>query len=349
MTTDESRLAPVDALRRVIAGENLGRAEMRTLMGALMDGELTQIHKAALLVALATKGETSDEIAGAAEAMRLRSVPVEHQVEGVVDTCGTGGDGMHTFNISTAAALVTAAAGVPVAKHGNRSVSSRSGSADVLEALGVDVESTAEAAARSLEQIGICFMFAPIFHPAMREVMPVRRALGVRTLFNVVGPLTNPAGAERQVIGVYARELVEVIARVLRDLGTKRAMVVHGSDGLDELTTTGTTWVAEVHGGVVDVRSITPDMFRLKTVAPDDLLGGSADENARRMEALLGGEQGPLAEVTALNAGAAIYVAEKAPSVLEGIEVAQEVLASGAALETLEDLRRFSDPSASRS
>jgi anthranilate phosphoribosyltransferase len=340
--SESHHLEPVETLRRIIAGESLSRSEMRDVMGSLMDGELVEIEKAALLVALATKGETVDEIAGAAEAMRDRYVPVEHAVEGVVDTCGTGGDGKGTFNISTAAALVTAAAGVPVAKHGNRSVSSRSGSADVLEALGVVPESAPEAAAKALEELGICFMFAPVFHPAMREVMPVRKALGIRTLFNVVGPLTNPAGATRQVMGVYARPLVEVIARVLRDLGTEHALVVHGSDGLDELTTTGSSHVAEVREGEIESRDVTPQEAGLGTVAPGDLLGGDPKENARLLEAVIAGEQGSLAEITALNAGAAIYVGGRAESLRDGVQLALEVLASGAAVRTLESLRSFS-------
>jgi anthranilate phosphoribosyltransferase len=340
--TEHDPLDTTVALRRIIAGEDLSRGEMRSMMGSLMDGELVAIEKAALLVALATKGETADEIAGAAEAMRERCVPVEHSVKGVVDTCGTGGDGKGTFNISTAAALVTAAAGVPVAKHGNRSVSSRSGSADVLEALGVVPESSPVAAARALEKVGICFMFAPVFHPAMREVMPVRRALGVRTLFNVVGPLTNPAGVTRQVMGVYSQPLVVVIARVLRDLGAEHAIVVHGCDGLDELTTTGGTHVAEVENGEIEIHDVRPPDFGLEAVAPEALRGGEPEENARILEAILGGEPGPLADVTALNAGAAIYVGGRAESLREGVKLALEVLASGAAVRTLDGLRNVS-------
>ena len=221
-------------------------------------------------------------------------------------------------------------------------MSSRSGSADVLEALGVRPESAPDAAARALEQIGICFMFAPVFHPAMREVMPVRKALGVRTLFNVVGPLTNPAGAKRQVVGVYSRELVEVIACVLRDLGAEHAMVVHGSDGLDELTTTGSTHVAEVLGGEIQSRSVRPQEFRLATVPPEALQGGEPKLNARLLERVLGGEPGPLAEITALNAGAAIYVGGKADSLRDGVQIALGVLESGASTEILDALRRFS-------
>jgi anthranilate phosphoribosyltransferase len=228
-----------EALRRLLARQDLSREQTEALFGQLMDGAFDDAQKAALLVALAMKGESPEEIAGAAAAMRRRVVPIRHRQELAIDTCGTGGDGRGTFNISTAAALVAAAGGAVVAKHGNRSVSSRSGSADVLAALGVRLEIEPEAAGRALDEIGIAFLFAPRLHPAMREVMPVRRELGVRTVFNLLGPLTNPAGAQAQVLGVYARDRVEPVARVLLALGTRHALVVHGSDGLDEITTPG--------------------------------------------------------------------------------------------------------------
>ena len=333
---------PIDesaVLRKVLARRDLERGEMRGLMGRLMDGELSEVYQAALLAALATKGEVAAEIAGAADALRRRLIPIPHRVEGVVDTCGTGGDARGTFNISTAAALVAAAAGVPVAKHGNRSVSSRCGSADVLEAAGVAVESTPEAAGRELEEIGICFLFAPAYHPAMREAMPVRRALGVRTLFNVLGPLTNPAGARRQLLGVYAGHLVEVIARVLADLGAERALVVHGEDGLDELTTTGRTRVAEAANGEVKIYEVAPEDLGIERARPEDLEGGAPDRNAELLEAVLTGEPGPLADVTALNAGAAIYVGGRADTLAAGVERAREVLGDGGASELLARLR----------
>jgi anthranilate phosphoribosyltransferase len=259
----------------------------------------------------------------------------------VVDTCGTGGDGRGTFNISTAAALVAAAAGLPVAKHGNRSVSSRSGSADVLAALGVPIEVTPEAAARALDTIGIAFLFAPLLHPAMREVMPVRRELGMRTIFNVLGPLTNPAGARRQLMGVYSSDLVPVIAQVLADLGSEHALVVHGSDGLDEITTTGPTRVSEVIGGEVRSYTLTPERFGLTRVSLSDLAGGGPEENAAAMRRLLSGEPGPLADITALNAGAVLYVGAAAANLEEGVERARATLASGAGAGKLEELRSF--------
>jgi len=329
------------ALVRLTGGESLTREETEDLFGQLMDGQMSEVFKAALLIALRMKGETVPEISGAAAAMRRRAIAIPHRTEGLVDTCGTGGDGRGTFNISTAAALVAAAAGVPVAKHGNRSVSSKSGSADVLAALGVKIEIDPETAGRTLDSVGIAFLFAPLLHPAMREVMPVRRELGMRTIFNVLGPLTNPAGARRQVMGVYAESLVEPIGHVLRDLGAEHALVVHG-DGLDEITTTGSTRVAEVRGGEVRMLELEPERFGLRRARLEELAGGTPEENAAAVRRVFGGETGPLAEVTALNAGAALYVGGAAGSLEEGVERAREILASGAAARKLEDLRSFS-------
>jgi anthranilate phosphoribosyltransferase len=328
------------ALVRLTGGESLTREETEDLFGQLMDGQVTETLKAALLIALRMKGEAVSEISGAAAAMRRRAISIPHRTEGLVDTCGTGGDGRGTFNISTAAALVAAAAGVPVAKHGNRSVSSKSGSADVLAALGVKIEVDPETAGRTLDSVGIAFLFAPLLHPAMREVMPVRRELGMRTIFNVLGPLTNPAGARRQVMGVYAESLVEPIGHVLRDLGAEHALVVHG-DGLDEITTTGRTRVAEVRGGEVRMLDLEPERFGLRRARLEDLAGGTPEENAAAAHRVFGGERGPLADVTALNAGAALYVGGIAPTLEEGVERARQVLASGAAARKLEELRSF--------
>jgi len=331
-----------DALRRLFARDHLTREETEALFGQLMDGAFDAAQQAALLVALAMKGEAASEIAGAAAAMRRRVVPIPHSRELAVDTCGTGGDGKGTFNVSTAAALVAAAGGAAIAKHGYRSVSSRSGSADVLAALGVPIEVDPAVAGRALDEIGIAFLFAPLLHPAMREVMPVRRALGVRTVFNLLGPLTNPAGAQAQVLGVYGRDKVELLARVLLELGVRHALVVHGSDGLDEITTTGPTFVAEVRGGEVRSYTIEPEEVGARRVALVDLLGGSPEENARRMEALLAGEGEPaLADVVAVNAGAALYVAGQAGSLREGAEQARALLAAGAAARKLAQLRDY--------
>jgi anthranilate phosphoribosyltransferase len=334
-------VTPLDALHRLTAGEHLDRAATEALFGALMDGEVTDALKAALLVALRMKGETAAEIAGAAAAMRSRVVPIRYRATAVVDTCGTGGDGRGSFNISTAAALVAAAGGVAVAKHGNRSVSSRSGSADVLAALGVPVDVPPEVSARALDEVGIAFLFAPLYHPAMRAVMGVRRELGMRTIFNVLGPLTNPAGARRQLMGVYAPELVETIARVQADLGSEHALVVHGSDGLDEITTTGPTAVAEVRDGRLEVYTVEPERLGLRRATLAELAGGEPAENAEAMRRVLGGEPGPLADVTAANAGAALYVGGAAPDLASGVELARELLAAGAAAAKLEALVAF--------
>jgi anthranilate phosphoribosyltransferase len=329
------------ALARLTAGESLSREETEELFGRLMDGELSEPLKAALLIALRMKGEVAAEICGAAGAMRRRVVAIPHTRALVVDTCGTGGDGRGTFNISTAAALVAAAAGLPVAKHGNRSVSSRSGSADVLAALGVRIEADAATAARALDELGIAFLFAPLLHPAMREVMPVRRELGVRTIFNLLGPLTNPAGARRQLLGVYAAHLVPLVGEVLCELGTDHALVVHGADGLDEITTTGATHVAEVRAGEVRSYEIEPEELGLPRASLADLAGGSPEENASRMGRLLAGEPGPLADIAAANAGAALYVGGLAADLADGVARARAVLASGAAAEKLGALRSF--------
>ncbi len=337
----EGGLSATPALRRLLARQNLEGAEVEALFGRLMDGELAESEMAALLVAMAMKGETVDEIVGAARAMRSRVREVPHSRPDVIDTCGTGGDGQGSFNVSTAAAFVAAAAGIAVAKHGNRAISSRSGSADVLAALGVPIEIAPEVSARQLDEIGLAFLFAPLHHPAMKAVAPVRRALGVRTIFNLLGPLTNPAGARRQVMGVFAADLVEPIACVLADLGAERALVVHGSDGLDEITTTGPTRVAEVGKGGVRVREVTPEELGVGRGRPADHAGGTPAENAATMRRLLAGEPGPLAELVAANAGAALYVAEEAEDLRSGVERARRILTSGAAAEKLSDLRTF--------
>ncbi|MEP7013194.1 MAG: anthranilate phosphoribosyltransferase [Acidobacteriota bacterium] len=337
----ESPFEAKHALERLVGGGHLTRDETEELFGRLMDGELSEPVKAALLIALRMKGEEPAEIAGAASAMRRRAVRIPHSRTSVVDTCGTGGDGRGTFNISTAAALVAAAAGVPVAKHGNRSVSSKSGSADVLAALGVKIDVTPEVAGRALDEIGIAFLFAPVLHPAMREVMPVRRELALRTVFNVLGPLTNPAGARRQLMGVYAAHLVERIGRVLADLGAEHALVVHGDDGLDEISTTGTTQIAEVKNGTVRTFTLEPEDLGLARATLADLAGGGPEENAIAMRRLLAGESGPIADIVIANAGAAIWVGGLAEDLIGGAALAREALGSGAAARKLDELCRF--------
>ena len=330
-----------ELLRRLIAREDLAREEVTELFGRFMDGAVPEALIGALLAALAAKGETPDEIAGAAEAMRARARRVPHGRDGVLDTCGTGGDGRGSFNVSTAAAFVAAAAGAPVAKHGNRAISSRSGSADVLAALGVAVEVEPERAGRQLDQLGIAFLFAPLHHPATKAVAPVRRALGVRTVFNLLGPLTNPAGARRQLVGVYAADRVEPVARVLARLGTTHALVVHGRDGLDEISTAAPTLVAEVRGDEVSSFELRPEELGVAPATLEQVAGGTPEENAGRLEAVLGGEAGPLAEIVAANAGAALYVAGIAADLRSGVERARAVLASGAGREKLEALKGF--------
>lgn len=331
-----------DVLSRLIAGDDLLGLEVEELFGRLMDGDLSVFEKTALLVGLACKGETPEEIAGAARAMRERLLGVEHSRPDAVDTCGTGGDGKGTINVSTGAALCAAAAGVPVAKHGNRSVSSLSGSADVLFELGLELEQTKGLMGRCLDEVGLAFLFAPLLHPAMREVMPVRQALGVRTVFNVLGPLTNPAGARRQVMGVYSPKLVRPISDVLRRLGAERALVVHGADGLDEISTTGPTAVAEVHGSRIREYRLEPESFGLKRRRMADLLGGGPQENATGLRAVLEGA-GEVAhrEIIALNAAAALYVGGAADDLQAGYERALATLDSGAAAAKLDELVAF--------
>ena len=335
-------IAAQAALARLVAGEDLDRQQTESLFGQLMDGEMPDAVKAGLLVALAIKGESVDEIAGAAAAMRRRVVEIPHGLPTVVDTCGTGGDGRGTFNISTAAALVAAATGVPIAKHGNRSVSSRSGSADVLAELGLALDLEPDQVAGSIREVGIGFLFAPRLHPAMAAVVDVRRQLGMRTIFNVLGPLTNPAGAQRQLLGVYSDDLVETAAAVLAELGSEHALVVHGSDGLDELTLAGPTKVAEVRAGrPIDVYEVGPEQFGLARRPTAELAGGEPAENATRLRAVLAGQPGPLRDVTLLNAAAVIYLGERAPTIAEGLDEAARAIDSGDAAELLDRLVSF--------
>src|SRR5215216_289789 len=330
------------ALAKLLDRRDLTRDEARELMDQVMHGEVTQAQIGALLVALRLKGETADEIAGFAEAMRAHVVPVRPARPDLVDTAGTGGDGAHTLNISTAAALVAAAAGAAVAKHGNRAVSSASGSADVLEALGFELELPAERIARSIDELGFGFLFAPSHHPAMRHAAPVRRELATRTVFNVLGPLTNPAGARAQVVGVYAPELVPTIATVLSRLGARRAFVVHGAGGIDELSPAGPNLVCEVAGGKVRSREIDPRDFGVPRCRLSDLTGGSPEENATTIREILGGAKGAKREAVLLNAGGAVAAGGHAGDLEEGYRVASEAVDSGAAGERLEELIAFS-------
>jgi anthranilate phosphoribosyltransferase len=330
------------ALARVLDGHHLRREEAREVMEQIMRGEATPAQMGGFLVALRLKGETADEIAGCAEAMRAHALAVRPRRDDLVDTAGTGGDGAHTFNISTAAALVAAAAGAGVAKHGNRAVSSASGSADVLEALGFELEQPPERIERSIDELGFGFLFAPSHHPAMRHAAPVRRELAARTVFNVLGPLTNPAGARAQVVGVYAPELAPTIADVLARLGARRAFVVHGAGGIDELSPAGPNLVCEVKGGKVERREIDPRDLGVPRCRPGDLRGGSPEENAAVVREIFEGARGAKREAVLLNAAGAIAAAGRASDLADGYGLAAEAVDSSAAGERLEALVVFS-------
>jgi anthranilate phosphoribosyltransferase len=348
----------LDALHRIANHtQSLDRAEAREVMSEVLAGNCSDAQIAALLIALRMKGETVEEIVGFAEAIRAAAAPLPIRgadalavsgtgrdalaEESLVDTSGTGGDASGTFNISTATALVTAGAGVRVAKHGNRSISSKCGSADVVEALGIHIQLSPERAAQCLREIGICFLYAPNLHPAMKQVQGVRRELRMRTMFNLLGPLTNPAHANGQVVGVYSLDLVEKLAEALSMLGLHRALVVHGLDGLDEITITGTTRVAEAREGSVRTYEVEPEEFGLTRAALHEIAGGDATENAAIIRAILGGEKSPRRDVVLLNAAAALVAAGKADRIGEAIPRAVRSIDSGAARAKLEALATF--------
>lgn len=319
-------------LSKLIARTDLAREEMLDLMRAIMTGELTPAQIAGAVVALRCKGETVTELAAAATVMREMSTKVPLAgVENLVDTCGTGGDGAHTFNVSTAAAFVAAAGGARVAKHGGRSVSSKSGSADVLEALGVNVNLPPEAVAQAVREIGVGFMFAPNHHSAMKHAAPVRRELGVRTFFNLLGPMTNPAGAPNQVLGVFDRAYTRLLAEVLRELGSRHVLVVHADDGLDEISLGAITHVAELKDGQISEYTVSPEDFGLTRCASEKLAVSGVEESKAMLLGALDNQTGPARDIVALNAGAALYVSGVAASLAEGVLVAQSAIASGAA------------------
>lgn len=334
----------VELIRRAAAGP-LTAGEAERAFGEVMEGRASPVQMAALLVAIRVRGATPQEVAGGVRALRRAMVPVAADPEGLVDTCGTGGGALTTFNISTAAALLAAGAGVRVAKHGNRSFTSRCGSADVLEALGVRLELSPEREARVLEECGIVFMFAPLHHPAMRHVGPIRRELAMPTVMNVLGPVTNPAGARRQVVGVSDPSLLELIAGALLELGHERAMVVHGAPGMDELSPLGPTEVLELDGGRVSRRTFDPAAeLGWPEFEARDLAGGERDENARTVLGVLKGEIGGAARAaTVLNAGAALWTAGAAGSLVEGVARAEAALDGGAGVERLARLREASN------
>ena len=332
-----------ESISQLIGGQDLGRDKARAVMNQIMSGEATDAQIGAFLVALRCKGETVEEISGCAEVMRDKATRISTTQEKVVDTCGTGGDGSSSFNISTAVAFVVAGAGLCVAKHGNRAMSSRCGSADVLSALGVNIEASPAVVSACLEEAGIGFLFAPMLHGAMKHAIGPRKEIGTRTVFNVLGPLTNPAGAERQLIGVFAPDLTATMAGVLRDLGSVRAFVVHGADGLDEVTITGPSQVSELNDGEVTTYEITPEQFGLKRGSAESLKGGDADDNAQTLLDILGGADGPRRDIVLLNAAAAITAGDGASDLAAGVERAQESLDSGNAKAALENLKRVSN------
>jgi anthranilate phosphoribosyltransferase len=335
-------MTPQEALQRIIAHQEIMHDDMVSLMRQIMQGDISPVLIAAIITGLRVKRETIVEITAAAQVMRefASKVAVPDHTH-LVDTCGTGGDSLHTFNISTAAAFVAAAAGARVAKHGGRSVSSKSGSADVLEALGVNLNQTPQQVAQSVGEIGVGFMFAPNYHAAMKHAAPVRRELGIKTLFNILGPLTNPANAKRQVLGVFNADLVETLAHVLQRLGSEHVLIVHGSDGLDEITITGETRIGELKNGQVNVYTVRPEDFGLKT-SPIEAIQVTNSEHAKTMLlSVLENTAGTARDIVLMNAGAAIYTAGVTDTLAQGVQSALRAIESGAALKKLHDLVEF--------
>ncbi|MDE7284441.1 MAG: anthranilate phosphoribosyltransferase [Lachnospiraceae bacterium] len=327
-----------EAIIKIVDKQDLSYDEAYTVMNEIMSGETSPTQNAAFLAALSTKStkaETVDEIAGCAAAMRDHALKVTHNLD-VLEIVGTGGDGAHSFNISTTSALVAAAGGVKVAKHGNRAASSSCGTADCLEALGVNLDLSPEKCVELLEKAGICFFFAQKYHTSMKYVGPIRKELGIRTVFNILGPLTNPASPNRQLLGVYDQSLVEPLARVLYSLGVKRGMVVYGMDKMDEISASSSTFVCEFNQGEYKSYTIKPEDFGLTTCKKEDLVGGTPDENAAITISILKGEKGPKRNAVLMNAGAALYIAEKAETLADGVKLAGEIIDSGKALEVLE-------------
>lgn len=327
-----------EILTKLIRKENLTRMETENVFTQIMNGELTSVQIAAFLIALSSKGESVDEVTGAAKIMRKKSNQIHPNLNNFIDTCGTGGDKSGTFNISTTVGFVVAAGGLAVAKHGNRSITSKSGGADVLEALGVQIDLEPAKVEKCIEEVGIGFMFAPLFHPAMKYAMPIRQELKIKTIFNLLGPLTNPANANFQLLGVFAPELTEIFAGVLKELGIEKALVVHG-DGLDEITLTGETQVSELYEGEIQTYKIKPEDFGFDQCHIDDLKGGDAKENAQILKQILSGEmQGAKREIVLLNAGAAFYAGNLVESIEAGIQLAIKTIENGKAMQKLEEL-----------
>ena len=332
-------------LKIIQSGDYLTEEQMRACVSDIMEGRWSDDNIAAFLLGLAERGESVDEITGAARVMREKVLAIKAPV-GAIDCCGTGGDGSSTYNISTAVALVCAACDIPMAKHGSRSASSKTGAADVLEALGVELSVSKEKTEEALERFNYAFMMAPNHHKAMKHVMPVRQKLGVRTIFNILGPLVNPAGTKYQLLGVFDKALALTMAQALNKLGTSRAWVVHGSDGLDEITTTGETYVAKIKDGQITEEILTPEDFGLKRASPQDLIGGSPQENANALRGVLKGEQGPYRDIVIANAAAAIIIAGKEETLEDAVWCAAHALDNGKALEVLENYIAFTKENA---
>ena len=330
-----------DNLNKIVGRTDLTEEEMSEMITDIFSGNITNAQIGAMMGALATKGETFEELAGAARAMRRKALRIQSSSSVVVDTCGTGGDAANTFNISTTTAFVVAGAGVTVAKHGNRSISSQSGSADLLEALGMKLDIAPELVEEAVEEIGIGFLFAPVYHGAMKYAAQARKEVGIRSIFNMLGPLTNPAGANCQLLGVYAPELTEMFARALQLLKSQRAYVVHGHEGLDEISVCGPTRVSELKDGLIQTYDIHPEQYFGDLADPEDLEGGTPQENAEITAKILDGEKGPRRNVILINAAAALAAAGRAGDFSEGIKIAEKSIDDGAAKEKLEQLVRF--------
>lgn len=332
-----------ESIAKLVKSENLSGSEIELTMEEIMTGQALPSQIASFLTAIRMKGETLDEIAGAAAVMRRHATRIRTKHPVILDTCGTGGDGSQTFNVSTVSAFVVAGAGIAVAKHGNRSVSSKCGSADLLKALGVNIDAEEHSVSRCLDEIGIGFLFAPMLHKAMQYAIGPRREIGIRTIFNILGPLTNPANATHQLLGVYDYRLTKPIAEALGRLGSSHALVVHGDDGLDEVTTADTTQVSELRGGKVTSYEITPKEFGIRMAKPGELDGGDPAQNAKIAVSVLSGDKGPQRDIVLMNAGCAIYAADAAGSIKEGIRIAEESVDSGQGLRKLEQLKEVTN------
>lgn len=328
-------------LEKVMNRQDLSFEEAKAWMLSMMNGERTPVEITALIVALRMKSEAVEEIAGFASVMREKALPLKHQHSTLVDTCGTGGDHSGTFNISTISAFVVAGSGIPVAKHGNIAVSSKCGSADLLKALGINIQCAIERMQEALNEVGICFLFAPLYHEAMKHAAAPRKEMGIRTIFNLLGPLSNPAKANIQILGVYQKDLTEKLAEVLKQLRVEHAVVLHGEGGLDEATITGKTWMSELHHGQITHKIISPEEFDLPRAQKEEILGGDIDQNKKIALDILNGKLGPMADIVALNAGLAIYTAGFAKTLKDGINLAFLSLSEGKALEKMKQLAKI--------